>query len=313
MAAALVVGQGGERFGDQPRVDRLAARAEVDQAAGHLLELAHVARPALPPQLLERLDGHPAHPAAGLAAHLLEETAEQERQVVLPLAQRRHLEHVAGEPVEEVLAEVPLGDRRAEVDVGGGEDPHVDLDRLLAERHHLALLQHPQQLGLEGQRQVADLVEEEGAAVGLEEAAAAALDPGRHPGADAEQLGLEQLGRDRRAVDRHEGPARPLGAVVQGARHVLLAGAGLAEDEDRHHPGRHQRHLAVELAHRRRGPGDDARRQLERRRWGSGPASAAASPRSPKRRQVARRVGETRVPARPPAQIARQLPAISRR
>ncbi len=75
-----------QRFGHQPRIDRLAARAEVDQAAGHLLQLAHVARPALGAQLFDRLDRHPAHRAPGLAPEILQETAEQGRQAVEPRA-----------------------------------------------------------------------------------------------------------------------------------------------------------------------------------------------------------------------------------
>ena len=42
-----------------------------------------------------------------------------------------------------------------------------------AERPDLALLQHAQQLGLQRERQLADLVEEDGAAVGLDEQAVA--------------------------------------------------------------------------------------------------------------------------------------------
>ncbi len=57
-------------------------------------------------------------------------------------------------------------------DVGRGDDPHVDRDRLVrADRHHLALLERGQQLGLQMKRQIADLVEEQGAVVGGLEAA----------------------------------------------------------------------------------------------------------------------------------------------
>ncbi len=47
-----------------------------------------------------------------------------------------------------------------------------------------------------------------------------------------EELALEQLGRNRTAVDRHEGRFAALGMVVKVARHHFLAGAGLAEDEN---------------------------------------------------------------------------------
>jgi hypothetical protein len=61
--------------------------------------------------------------------------------------------------------------------VGGGDDPHVDLDcPAAADALELAFLQNAQQLGLERARDVADFVEEEGAAVRLLEAPLARLD-----------------------------------------------------------------------------------------------------------------------------------------
>ena len=74
--------------------------------------------------------------------------------------------------VVEVLAEAALLDRAAQVDVGGGHDAHVHLDRVhAAQAHELALLHDAQQLGLGLEGDVADLVEEERALVGqLEEA-----------------------------------------------------------------------------------------------------------------------------------------------
>jgi len=54
--------------------------------------------------------------------------------------------------------------------VGGGDDAHVHLQGLgRAHRSHLFLLQHAQQLGLEGEGHVADLVQEQGPPLGGEE------------------------------------------------------------------------------------------------------------------------------------------------
>ena len=68
----------------------------------------------------------------------------------------------------------------------------------------------------------------------------------------AEQLGLDQVARDRRHVDGDERPVAPLAVIVQRARDQFLAGAGLAGD---HHGqiGLHQpRQHAVDFLHRRR-------------------------------------------------------------
>jgi hypothetical protein len=90
-----------------------------------------------------------------------------------------------------------------------GDDPDVDsLDPPRADRLDLALLQRPQELGLDRQRQLADLVEHQRAAVGLGEEAAARADRAGERAADVtEQLGLGQVGRQRRAVEPHQRPA----------------------------------------------------------------------------------------------------------
>jgi hypothetical protein len=84
-----------------------------------------------------------------------------------PLPQRRQMDGGDVQAEEEILPELSGGDRRIEVDIGGGEDAHVDRNRVArAEADDLSLLQDAEQLDLERSRQVADLVEEEGAAVG---------------------------------------------------------------------------------------------------------------------------------------------------
>ncbi len=83
-------------------------------------------------------------------------------------AQRRHADADDVEPVVEVLAELAALDRRLEILVGRGEEAHVDAERVLAaDRAHALVLQHAQELHLQRERQLADLVEEERAAVRL--------------------------------------------------------------------------------------------------------------------------------------------------
>ena len=132
----------------------------------------------------------------------------------LALAQRRQLDLHPLEPVVEVLAEPPLADQRLQVLVGRGHQPHVHRDRPpAAHARDLPLLERAQQPHLEGGLHVADLVEEERAAVGQLELARPGLDAGRHAALDAEQLALEQRLGERRAVD---GDQRPLAAREDG-------------------------------------------------------------------------------------------------
>ena len=81
--------------------------------------------------------------------------------------------------------------------------------------------------------EVADLVEEDGPAVGrLELADLELVRAGEGPALVPEELAFEQLPRDRRAVDLDERAALPDRLLVDRAGHHVLAGAGLAHDED---------------------------------------------------------------------------------
>ena len=109
------------------------------------------------------------------------------------------------EPEQQVLAEAPFVGQLVGRQVGRGDDPHVDRHRPVGpDRDDLALLERGQQLGLEVERQIADLVEEQRAAVGrLEPADAVAAGAGEGALHMAEQLGLEQaLRRSRRGRPR---------------------------------------------------------------------------------------------------------------
>ena len=104
-----------------------------------------------------------------------------------------------------------------------------------ADRPHAPLLQRAQQLGLQRQRHLADLVEEQRAAVGLrEQARARRRARGERAAHVAEQLALEQRLRAARAqLTATNGPAGAAPAIVERARDQLLAGAALAGDQHR--------------------------------------------------------------------------------
>ena len=191
-------------------------------------------------------------PAIVVGADLLEKVRDEHRDVLAALAQRRQLDRHDREPVVQVLAEPPAGDLGLQILVRRGDDADVDLDRLAAaDALELALLEHAQHLRLRVRVHVADLVEEQRAAIGELELAAALLGrAGERALLVAEQLALDQLGRDRRAVELHERPVLALGVLVHRARDELLAGAVLAGDQ--HAPGarRGLRHLIEDRLHR---------------------------------------------------------------
>ena len=102
-------------------------------------------------------------------------------------------------------------------------------------------------------RHLADLVEEERAAVGdLEEAAALGVGAGEGAAHVAEERGLEQRLGDGGAGLGDERLAAARAVVVDGARDELLAGAALAVDDDGERGVGHAVEQAEELEHARR-------------------------------------------------------------
>ena len=137
---------------------------------------------------------------------LIQEMVDEERDVVRTLAQRRHADRNHCQAVIQIVAKRAVRDHLLEVPVGRRDDANVHLNRTgLADLVDLALLQHPKDLHLKQHRQLADLVEKDGSAVGGFELPALVADrAGERSPLVAEQFGLEQLFRNGAAIDRHE-------------------------------------------------------------------------------------------------------------
>src|SRR5438445_1373864 len=109
-----------------------ADRSALDQhrrALDDVLQLAHVAGPAVGAQGRQRLRRRPVDPLAELVVEATDEVPDEQRDVLAARAQRRHRQVYDVQPVVEVVAEAAAGDGLGEVDVRGGDDAHVDLDR----------------------------------------------------------------------------------------------------------------------------------------------------------------------------------------
>ena len=222
-AEALDMGRDLRELGD----GELRPVGQHDGAEHGVLELAHVAGPGIAGQQLERLLGDAGDATAFLGGEAREEVHGEVRHVLEALAQRRHPDREHVEAVVEVLAELAVLDQLDHVAVGGGDQAEVDLHRPLgADGIDLALLQRAQQLDLRVERQLADLVEEQRAAVGLLELADAPVDgAGERALLVAEQDALDQVLGDGAAVDGDERPGLALALALDGARDQLLADA----------------------------------------------------------------------------------------
>ncbi len=135
-----------------------------------------------------------------------------------------------------------------QVAMGRRDDPNVDRDRIsAADGPHLVFLQHAQQFHLQTHRHVADLVEEQSAALGrLEQTLVLARRPRERTFLVTEQFGLEEILRHRRTVDGHEWFVVPRARIVDRPREQLLARAALARDQ---HAGVGRRHHLGLLQH----------------------------------------------------------------
>src|SRR5262245_64041599 len=162
--------------------------------------------------------------------------------------------------MEEIVTKRRATDGGAQIDVGGGDEAEVRAhEPRAAEPPELALLQDAQQLRLRIERQVADLVEEERRAVGqLEHADPLRIRTGERSALVAEELALERSRCNRVAVERDQLAARARAQPVQDARHQLLAGAGLAGDQDGDVRGCDALDLLPQLADRGAPPQEDA-------------------------------------------------------
>jgi len=123
----------------------------------------------------------------------------------------------------------------------GRDDSHVDPDRALsADAHHFGVLDDAQETHLRGRSELAHLVEEQRAAIGLLEPALTAAD-GAREGAlfVSEELRVDELAGDRAAVDAAERAVPERRVLVYCAGDDLFARSCFPEDQDRRAAPRH--------------------------------------------------------------------------
>ena len=160
---------------------------------------------------------------------------EQPHPVLTQIPQRWHLYGEHGQPVVEVDAEAAGPGFLAKVPGGRRHHPcpaHPELG--LADPLVFTVLEHPQQLGLELRRQLADLIQEQCACRGVLEVAGP-----RRGGAGEGTLGVTEKGGfhqgrgDSGAVEGEVGLTGPGRSVVQGPGDEFLPGPRFALDQHR--------------------------------------------------------------------------------
>src|SRR5207344_2219316 len=107
-----------------------------------------------------------------------------------------HLDHV--DSIQQVASKAAFARGALQITVTRGDQPHVEsLFALCAERANAAGLERAQQHGLLREGQLADLIEQQYAGVGLNEhATATSIGAGERAALMPEELGLEQAAAD---------------------------------------------------------------------------------------------------------------------
>jgi hypothetical protein len=196
---------------------RVGAGPSIEAPLDDVLELSHIAGPAMRREPVERRGGKSAeHSAAQFSCHAAREMLGEQGDVLGALAQWRDRNDVEGQPVEEIAAKAAALGERGQIDIGRGDDAHVYVVHLVpADALEAAIFDDAQDFFLHGERGGGDLVEEQSAAVGDLEARQAAP-RGAGEGADLmpEELAVEQPFGEGGAVEFDKGlvpPRREIG------------------------------------------------------------------------------------------------------
>ena len=221
-------------LGEVVQID-LGAGGQGARALDGVLQFPDVAGPHVTTQRVERARAIAHDRAAHSLGRLRQEVLQEGVQFIGTLAEWRNTKVDDTEPVVEVRAETMFAHLRRQISIGGRDDTHVDRARSgLPYPSHLALLQDAEQLHLHRRRHLADLVEEQRAAVRrFEHPGAVAHRTGEGAARMAKEFALQQAVGERAAVDAHEGAAGTTGSPMHPSREPFLADTTLSGNQQR--------------------------------------------------------------------------------
>ena len=180
-------------------------------------------------------DGSRVQPqgAAFFLFHTGDQFVDQQGNIFDPITQGGHIDGKNIQPVVQVFTEAAGFDQLFEILVCRRNNPHVGgPGAITADAFEVAILHQPKHLHLGVQGQLADIIQEQGSAVG-QFTAPGPLGDGTGKGSPfiAKQLAFKQVRRYGTAVYRHEGLIATIGMVVQVPGDHLLARSGFSGDQ----------------------------------------------------------------------------------
>ncbi len=205
-----------------------------DEALNEVFEFADVAWPDVFFEDLEGLGGEVFEGKVVGATVDLEEVVAEDRDVSGAVTEGRKMDGDDVDAVVEVFAEAAGARHLFKVFVGGADEAEVDLaEGAAAEALDLVVFEDAEELGLKGEGEGGDLVEEEGAVVGELDLAGAGLG-GAGEGAffATEEFRLDEVFGEGGAVEADVGLGGAAAEGDESAGDELFAGAAFATDED---------------------------------------------------------------------------------
>src|ERR1700722_18754886 len=215
---------GGSSYG-RPCGDRRRQIAEIDDASvaqgdgalDAVFQLAHVAGPVILHERFHGCAGDVEFRPCGVA---LQKPVNEHGRVGAALAQGRHMHGNYVEAKIKIFAEGAGFIRGFEIAIGGGDDADIDFYPLIgADGTDFFLLQYAQELRLQFERQFANFVEKNGAAVGsLEKSLLRFQRAGEGSFFIAEEFAFDERRDERSAIDGDERTRGKCAAEVNRTR-----------------------------------------------------------------------------------------------
>src|SRR5208282_607601 len=209
-----------------------AAPVEDQRFLDGVRQFAHVARPGVGAKHLDGLTRNPGVRAPHFFREAPDEVFAKQRNIALPVPQRRKRNSNDLEPVVEVFPEFALRKSGFKIAIGRSDYSNVNRNGFAgAEPLDASFLEQAQDFRLNCEGHVSNFVKENRSAVSLLDAPYPAVHCARK-GAFfvAEQLTLQERLGDRNAVNDQEGLVRSGSVLVEGPGDEFLARARFAPD-----------------------------------------------------------------------------------
>ena len=229
------------------------ALGEEESFADDVFEFAHVSRPGVALKKVHGIGMNGRFRSAEFGSVLLQEETNDGRNVFAAIAQRGKVDDDDAEAIVKVFAKLLLANGVFEVAIGGSKNADINGDGFFAANSLEGFfLQDAHEFDLGANGHVADFIEEDGATIGLLEAADAAFgSAGECAAFVTEEFAFQKRFRNGSAINGDERGIRAVTVLENGAGDEFFAGPGFAADEDVDGLGSDAANIFVDALHGR--------------------------------------------------------------